>query len=288
MRRHPIHIDVEQRHALFDQTFGASKTNTALIRQQFANRAHAAAAQVIDIVKSALAPAQVDQILDGRDKILIRQNTLTGIDVDPKFLIDFVAADASHIVFLWVEKEPFEQSARICHCRGIAGAQTPVNVFERFFLVVRRIFPKRLDDCVIVRNIDHFHLVNLQRHDLTNGRQGERLERARHRRLTITDLGRENFGGQLLFVEFFAQLEIFNVVKKLDYFFVRTVTEGAQERRGEKLPAALASIEINVKKISRIKLHLDPRTAVRDDAKAVEHLAVDVNGGFKSDSWRAV
>src|SRR5713101_3956019 len=288
LRRHPVHIDVEQRHALFDQTFGPSKPNTALIRQQFANRAHPTTAQVVDVVECALASAQIDQILDRRDEIFVGQNPLSGIDVDPEFLIDFIAADAPKIVFFRIEKEPFEQSACIRHGRRITGTKAPVNVLERFLLVMGRIFPKRLHDRVIVRNVDHFHLVNLERHDLADGRQSQRLERARYRHLAVTNLASEHFGGQLFFVEPLAQLQIFNVVKKFDDFFVRPITKRAKECGGEKLPAALAPIEINVKKISRIKLHLNPRTAVRDDPEAVEHFSVHVNGRFKSDAGGAV
>src|SRR5437870_11364350 len=99
---------------------------------------------MVDVVKCALAPAQIDQILDRRDKIFVGQNPLSGIDIDPEFLIDFVAADALKIVFFWMKKEPFEQSAGIRHGWRITGAKAPVYVLERFFLVVRRLLPERL------------------------------------------------------------------------------------------------------------------------------------------------
>src|SRR5207247_9679044 len=68
--------------------------------------------------------------------------------------------------------------SRIGHSRRVARAETAVNVLERFFLIVRRIFSKRLHDGVIVIDVDHFHLVNFKRHDLANGRQGKRFERS--------------------------------------------------------------------------------------------------------------
>src|SRR4029077_7093812 len=33
LRRHPIYVDVEQRHSLLDETLGASKTDPALVGQ---------------------------------------------------------------------------------------------------------------------------------------------------------------------------------------------------------------------------------------------------------------
>src|SRR5581483_10930260 len=77
--------------------------------------AHAPAAQMIDVIKSALASPQIDQILDRGDEILIGQNALRRLHVDSQFLIDLVAADASQIVFFGIEKEPLEQSPGVGH-----------------------------------------------------------------------------------------------------------------------------------------------------------------------------
>ena len=49
--------------------------------------------------------------------------------------------------------------------------------------------------------------------------------------------------------------------------FVGAVAERTQERRGQKFAAAFPAIEINVKQIGGVELHLDPRAAVGDDAK---------------------
>ena len=50
LRRHAVHIDVEQSHALFDQTLGSGKTDAALVRQQFAHRAYTTTPQMIDVI----------------------------------------------------------------------------------------------------------------------------------------------------------------------------------------------------------------------------------------------
>ena len=237
---------------------------------------------MIDIIEGPLPPAQIDQILNRRNKIFVGQNTFTGIDVDPEFLVDLVPPDASEIISFGIKKEPLQQGAGVCHRRRIARTKTAVNILERFLLVMRRIFPERLHDCVIVRNVDDFHFANLQSHDLADRRQSERLERTRHGHFAVADFLGKYFGGQFLFVELVAQLKILDVVKKFDDVFVRTVAKRAQESRSEKLAAALAPIEINVKEIGGIKLHLDPRAPIRNDAEAVEHLAVQVDGRFKS------
>ena len=133
-----------------------------MIRQQLADGAHAPAAQMIDVIERAFATAQIDQVFDRGDEILVRQNPLVEIDVDPELLVDLVTANPSEIVFLRIKKEPFQKSARIGHGWRIARTQTPVNILERFLLIVRRIFPERFYDRVVVRNVDHLHFLDLR------------------------------------------------------------------------------------------------------------------------------
>ena len=87
---------------------------------------------------------------------------------------------------------------------------------------------------------------------------------------------------------FSLSFRVLDVVKKLDDFFVRTVAESAKESRREKFPAAFAAIEINVKQIAGIELHFDPGTAIRNDAEAVKHLAVQVDARFERDTGRTM
>src|SRR5207249_7769510 len=85
--RHAVDIDVEQGHALFDQTLGAGKTDAALVRQQLTHRPYTTAAQMINVIKRALPSPQINQILDRCDKVLVGQDALGGINVDSQFLI---------------------------------------------------------------------------------------------------------------------------------------------------------------------------------------------------------
>ena len=107
---------------------------------------------------------------------------------------------------------------------------------------MRRIFSKRLHYRVIVRDVDDFGLVNIQRHDLANSRKSQGLKCARDRDLTIADICGEHFAGELFFVEFVAQLQILDVVKNFNDLLVRTIAECAQESGREEFSAALASV----------------------------------------------
>ena len=88
LRRHAVDVDVEQRHALFHETLRAGETDAALIGEQFANGADAAAAEMIDVIERAFAAAQIDQILDRGDEIFVGQNALAEIDIDAELLIE--------------------------------------------------------------------------------------------------------------------------------------------------------------------------------------------------------
>ncbi len=223
-----------------------------------------------------------------RDEILVGQNALAEIDVDAELLVELVATDATEIVFLRIEKEPLQQSARIRNRGRIARAQLAIDILERFLLVVRRIFLQRFHDGVVVRDVDHLHFLVTERHDLADRRQGERLKSARHGHFAVEHVGDQNFGRELLFVELLAQLQVFDRVEKLDHFLVRAVAEGAQESGGEKFPPAFAAIEIDVKQIAGVELHFDPGAAIRNDPEAVEHLAVEVNARLESDARGAM
>ena len=63
---------------------------------------------MVNVIKRAFAPPQIDQILDRRDKVFVGQDALGRIDINPELLIDLVAADSAKIVFLRIEKESLE------------------------------------------------------------------------------------------------------------------------------------------------------------------------------------
>ncbi len=123
---------------------------------------------MIDVIERALAAPQIDQILDRCNKIFVRQDALGSIHINSELLINFVTADPAKIIFLGIKEESFEQRAGVGHRWRITGAKPAINILESFFLVMRRVFPKRLHDRIIVRDIDDFNLMNVEGHDLAN------------------------------------------------------------------------------------------------------------------------
>ena len=72
--RHRFHALIEERHAFFDQTLRARQADAALIRQQFAHGPDATAAQVINVVQTAFALLQPEQIFRCAYQVFLGQN----------------------------------------------------------------------------------------------------------------------------------------------------------------------------------------------------------------------
>ena len=142
---------------------------------------------------------------------------------------------------------------------------------------MRWIFAKRFNDGVVIRNIDDLHFLDPKAHDLAHGRERQRLKRAGNGDFAIANFGGQDFGGEFLFVEFLAQLQVLDAIEKFDDFLIGAVTKRAQKSRSQKFPPAFAAVEIDVKQIGGIELDFDPRTPIGNDPEAVKHFAVEMD-----------
>src|SRR5208283_316003 len=61
LRRHLLDALIEQRHAFLDETFRAREANAALVGEQFADRADAAAAKMVNVVHAAFTFFEAEQ-----------------------------------------------------------------------------------------------------------------------------------------------------------------------------------------------------------------------------------
>ena len=102
-------VDVDRAHALLDGALHAQQAQAILVLHQLADRAHAAVAEMVDVVDLALAVAQVDQRLDDREDVLLAQRAhgVLGLEVEAHVHLD--AADRGEVVALEVEEQAVEQ-----------------------------------------------------------------------------------------------------------------------------------------------------------------------------------
>src|SRR5690606_14544621 len=59
--------------------------------------------------------------------------------------------------------------------------------------------------------------------------------------------------------------------------------EHPQEGGRKELPAATATVEINIEQVVRVELDLQPGTAIRNDAEGMQELSVEVLGSLEAD-----
>ena len=120
------------------------------------------------------------------------------------------------------------------------------------------IFFQRFDDRIIFLCIDHFNRLVSELDEFTNDGRCERFKSTAHGEFTITDIGDENFRCNDFLVEFLAELEVLGFIEKVDDIFVVRISEGTEKCGGQKFPATLAAIKVDVKEIAGVELHFNP------------------------------
>src|ERR1035437_214982 len=126
-------------HLFLDGALHAHQADAELVFQQLAHRAHAAVAQVIDVVHRADTLAQLEQVLDGALEVFRIERALVerrGVAAVVQLDIELHAAHARKIVLARVEEHALEQLGRGIHGRRIAGTQLAVNLDQRVALVL--------------------------------------------------------------------------------------------------------------------------------------------------------
>src|SRR5690606_16157954 len=95
-------------HALLDGALHADQTDAVLVLHQLADRAHAAVAEVIDVVDRAAAVLELDQVLDRLEDVLGREDRLIEVRALLAVLVELVIelepADLGQVVALGIEE----------------------------------------------------------------------------------------------------------------------------------------------------------------------------------------
>ena len=134
------------RHALLDQPRHARQADGELVRDQLADRADAAVAQVVDVVHVAAALVQLDEVADDGDEVLLREHRLARRRREAEALVDLVAAHAAEVVALGREEEPLDRLLGRLLVRRVAGPQQRVDLLERLVLALGRVLRERVLD----------------------------------------------------------------------------------------------------------------------------------------------
>ncbi len=129
-------------HLFLDGAFHAHQSDAELVLHQLAHGAHAAIAQVIDVVHHADVAAQLEQVANGRVEVLGSQSAviearrvLVFIELD----VELQPAHAREVVLARVEEHAFEQRRRGIERRRIARPQLAVDFDQRLFRLAHRV-----------------------------------------------------------------------------------------------------------------------------------------------------
>ncbi len=126
-------VDVDRGHALLDRAFHAQQADAILIFHQFADRAHTAVAEMVDVVDFTLAVAQVHQRLDDGEDVFLAQRAMGVRRIEFETHVHLDAADRGQVIALAVEEQRLEHVLSRIQRRRLAWTHHAVNVEQRVF-----------------------------------------------------------------------------------------------------------------------------------------------------------
>src|SRR5690606_32162106 len=132
---------------------------------------------------------------------------------------------------------------------------------------------ERLEKDFVLAAVDDLDGLVAERKKLADDVDGQRLVGLRHDKLTIEDILERHLVAEFAFVHLVAEGMGLRRIEVTDDVAVARVAEDTQESRRQELPAAAAAVEVNVKQVVGVKPHLQPGTAIGNDAERVEELA---------------
>src|SRR2546426_635109 len=156
-------LDVLETHALLDGALHAHQTDAVLVLDQLPDGAHAAVAQVVDVVDLAVAVLELDEGADDLQDVLAAQRPLIEGHVDLELVVQLEASHAREVVALGVEEEVVEEGGRGLRGGRIARTEAAVDLEDRVLglldLVLEERVAERGADVGVVEEED-LHLVD--------------------------------------------------------------------------------------------------------------------------------
>ena len=121
---------IAQGHALLHQTLGAGKTHAALVGDKLTHGAHAAVAQVVNIIHLTFTMSQAQQVLKGSQEVHRLDEAAILRHVQTELLVDLVAAHAGQVVALLILEQAVKSGGCLLHGRRITRAELAENLLE--------------------------------------------------------------------------------------------------------------------------------------------------------------
>ena len=173
-------------HLFLDRPLHAHQADAELVLQQLADAAHAAVAQMVNVVQVAEALLEPEHVAQHLDEILARRGAVLALVPAlanlgrPLVLrqaielrVELEPPDLGEVVPRGIEEHVVEQRARGLHGGRIAGPQAPIDLDQRLVLVVDGVFGEGLEQRVA--NALAFGEHDLEVPDAPSDQVGEQL-----------------------------------------------------------------------------------------------------------------
>ena len=144
MRHHGV--DIDRPHPLADRTLHTQQADSVLVFHQFADRTHAAIAEVVDVVDLTAPVLQVAQCLDGIEQVFLAQNPQRILGLHVQAHVHLHTTDSRQIVAVHVEEQATEQRFGRFLGRRLTGTHDAVDVDQRVVAVGVLIHRQRVTD----------------------------------------------------------------------------------------------------------------------------------------------
>ena len=151
--------EVADGHALLDDPLHADQSHAELVLEQLTDGAHAAVAEVVDVVRLTVAVVELDDLADDRHEVLVVEDPAILVPralarlflTDAEVLVELEPADLGEIEAACVEEERVEQVARILDRGRIARADLAVQLDERLLDGRAAVLLERRGDVLVLR-----------------------------------------------------------------------------------------------------------------------------------------
>ena len=148
------HLVVAHIHALTDGACHASQAYAKLVVELLTHGAHAAVAQVVDIVDIGVVVDQANKVLDDFDDIFLGEHTHVHRGLKRQLLVDAETAHVTQVVALLAKEEVVDHLAGACIIGWLSVAQLPVDVVDGLLLRVARVLRQGVEDNLVVARVD--------------------------------------------------------------------------------------------------------------------------------------
>ncbi len=194
-------VDVDGGHALLDGALHAEQAQAVLVLHQLADGAHAAVAEMVDVVDLAAAVAQVDERAGHREDVVLAQHAHRVLGVEVHAHVHLHAPHGRQVVALGVEEQRVEHRLGGVERRRLARAHHAVDVEQG--VLARGVLVDRERGADVGADVDVVDVEDRQRVEAVVEQARQRLGRDLVARLGVdlAGLGVIEILGEVLAVE---------------------------------------------------------------------------------------